>query len=228
MRELFSMPEALGPGGEPIRGIRLLEASIYKDMATLWNLLYERSHPSEVTTTSLPEQKMISALCRAIVACAVYFVEAYVNGLAFSHLSNNENTLSDEERSFLSDWDFTRNRPRYLSLRDKIIRYQRIILRTEHAPIQPGNTFELQRILDTAELIRNPLAHPSPHFDPRSGAPDKEPAIYGIVVDTARESVDAAIAAVMKIEMVIHADHRRIAWLLLRGTDGTFPVEAFI
>jgi hypothetical protein len=186
----------------------LIEASIYEDMASLWNLLYERPHHTEVMTSSLPEQKMISALCRATVACAVYFVEAYVNGLAFDHLSNNENTLSDEERSLLSDWDFGRQRPWYLSLRDKIFRDQRIILRTEHAPIRSSNTSDLQKILDTAELICNPLAHPSPHFDPRTGAPDKELAIDGIDVDTAQESVDAAIATVRKIEMVIYGDHR--------------------
>jgi hypothetical protein len=99
-----------GPNGQPIIGIRLLEASIYEDMAALWNLLHERSvwHYPEATQT---QRKTHHALCRSTLATVIYFVEAYLNGLAFDHLVRHAGSVSDEEKSILSDWDFARNCP---------------------------------------------------------------------------------------------------------------------
>ncbi|MDR4482047.1 MAG: hypothetical protein R3B95_02140 [Nitrospirales bacterium] len=70
-----------GPNGDPDTGVRILEASIYEDMAALWNLLDERA--SDDNPKKMPrERKTQYALRRATVGAAVYFLEAYLNGLA--------------------------------------------------------------------------------------------------------------------------------------------------
>jgi len=60
----------LGGGGEPIQRIRLLEATVYEDMATLCNLAIAQSRIASGTTARLP-LKTMNALCRATIAASV-------------------------------------------------------------------------------------------------------------------------------------------------------------
>jgi hypothetical protein len=215
-----------GADGAPVRGWRLLEASSYEDMAALWNFVHERAK-ADTSEAPAPDRKVLHALCRAALAASVYFVEAYVNGLAFDYLAERGDAATDDERSILSDWDFKRDRPRFLSLREKALRYQSIILKTQHAPLQPTNCPELEKVLSVAELIRNPLAHPSPHPNPRSGAPDKEVAIFNIRVETVREAVDSAVVVVRKLDALIYSESMVSSWLFARASSGEFPPETF-
>ncbi len=215
-----------GPNGDPDRGIRILEATIYEDMSALWNLLNERA--GDDNPKSMPrERKTLYALRRATISTAVYFLEAYVNGLAFDFLADPKRTFTNEEKSVLSEWNFEKQQPRYLSLKDKILKFQRIILKTQHAPIQTNNSPSMEKILYLAEYFRNPLAHPDPHFKPISGKQDKELAIYDISIEHARDAVDSAVDLSMKLEELFHGDRCRIPWLLPRTQAGCFPKEAF-
>lgn len=215
-----------GADGSSVRGWRLLEASSYEDMAALWNLVHERAK-ADTSDAPAPEIKVLHALCRATLAASVYFVEAYLNGLAFDYLVEKNEAVTDDERSVLSDWDFKRDRPRFLSLREKALRYQSIILNTKHAPLQPSNCPELEKILSVAELIRNPLAHPSPHPNPRSGTPDKEVAIFGVRVETVRDAVDSAVALVQRLDALAYSEPRVSSWLFARAPSGEYPPETF-
>ena len=98
-------------------------------------------------------------------------------GLAFDHLVRHEESLSPDERSILRDWDEKPIRPRYLSLRDKLLQYQRLVTGSQHARLQENNCPEITRFLQVVDLIRNPLAHPSPHFDLDTGRADKQLAL---------------------------------------------------
>ena len=215
-------PSGLVPWG----GVRILEATIYEDMASLWNLLKIRND-RHTGTQSPRELKTNDALCRSTVAAAVYFVEAYLNGLAFDYLTENSNTLTEENKEILSDFDFSKNRPRYLSLREKILKYQQIILQKAHAPIQPNNLQPLECLLEISDSIRNSLAHPAPNPNPRTGYPDKELAIYSVTAQTAQGAVDSAIELVLSLETLLHGDLSRISWLLKRNNEGEFSEEAF-
>ena len=155
------------------------------------------------------------------------FIEAYLNGLAVDYFIEHMDSLSPEERSILRDWDEGRNRPRYLSLRDKLIQYQRILKRSQHAYLQESNCLEIARFLQTVDLIRNPLAHPSPHFNPGTGRPDKELALYSVRLETACDAADCAVSLVRKLDEIICGHNNRIPWLLSRGSDGCFSPEAF-
>lgn len=218
--------QGLGATGEPIHGIRLVEGTVYEDMAALCNLAIGQSESAQGATVRLPT-KTLDALCRATIAASVYFVEAYLNGLAFDHLVQHEDSLSPDERLILQDWDEKRNRPRYLSLRDKLLQYQRIVTRSQHARLQESNCPEIARFLEIVDLIRNPLAHPSPHFDLDTGRPDKELALYSVTLETACDAADCAVSLVKKLEEVVCGHNDRIPWLFSRGSDGRFPPEAF-
>jgi len=215
-----------GPDGEPIREVYILEASIYEDMAALWNLLQERLSKTHFELTP-SEQKIQTMLQRTTIVAAISFLEAYLNGLAFDHLAQHIDHITNKEKSDLSEWNLDMNRPQYLSIRDKILRYQCIILAVGHAPLQPTNCPELESLLNTADTIRNSLAHPAPHFNPRTGNPDKEFAIYQISIETVKETVDSSIEVVKRLEELIYGNPDRIPWLIGRTLDGLFPPEAF-
>jgi len=166
-------------------------------------------------------------LHRTTIATAISFIEAYLNGLAFDHLAEHMDHVTLKEKSALSDWNFDTNRTQHQSLRDKVLKYQRIILGVEHAPLQPTNCPALKCILKTVEIIRNSLAHPAPHFNPKSGKPDKELAIYQITIETVQETVDSSIEVLKRLEELIHGNCGRIPWLIGRTPDGIFPPEAF-
>ena len=210
--------------------VRLLEATAYEDMAALCNLALCQSINSDgncAGSFSRTNTKILHALCRGMIATSVYFVEAYLNGIASDHLNSNDNALSPHERSVLRDWDEKRNRPCYLSIREKLIQYQRILLRAPHAPLQENNTPEIARFLQIVDQIRNPLAHPSPQSDVASGRPEKELAYYAINLVTACDAVDCAVTLVAKLENRIFGNNDRIHWLFSRGNDGFFPSKAF-
>jgi hypothetical protein len=117
----------------------LLEAKLHEDLCALFNLARERAVKLAGQSDSRPAIKTAEALYRAVVLAAFNFVEAYLNGLALDHYYENEDRLDEGTRSLLLDWDFQRQRPRYLSLRDKALQYPRIILRSQHPPLQESN-----------------------------------------------------------------------------------------
>src|SRR5262249_24468313 len=128
----------------------LLEAKIFEDFASLFNIAKELHDNYNPKTDSKQTAKTFDALCRAAVAYAVFFVEAYLNGIALDHYLKNAKNPAEETRGLLLDWDFSKDRPRYLSLRDKAYKYPRIILSVDHSPLQEGNTPELAIILEKA------------------------------------------------------------------------------
>ena len=218
--------QGIGPNGESVRGVRTLEWTFYEDMAALWNLLCKFANVDSPETKP-NARKTHYALCRATVAAAIYFVEAYLNGLAFDHLFSHFDELQAKEKEVLQEWNFKKKVVKHLSLREKVLSYQTIILRKTHPPINPTNNSSLKTILELAANFRNPIAHPSPQPDPKSGEPEKEMAIYTISVETARIAVEAAVDLVGSLEELVHGDRTRITWLLGCTRAGSFPEEAF-
>lgn len=205
--------------------IFLLEASLFEDLAALFNLA------SGYPFTGFPAQpkkdiKAQNALLRATVLAALHFVEAFVNGEATEYLMTTSTTLDERTRDTLMDWDSARGRPRYLSLSEKVLQYQRIILNVEHAPLQTSNCHELLTLLDIAKRTRDALAHPSAVLRPDTMTPEKEMAILSLTPDEVARVVDAAIIFVRRFGGALHSD-RTYWWLHERGADGRFAPSAF-
>jgi hypothetical protein len=207
--------------------VYLLEATMFEDMASLFNLAKHEYERTKGSTADKPIIKRRNALCRSTITAAIHFVESYVNGIAVDYVVTHEPGLEPATKSLLLDWDFGRNRPRYLSLRDKILQYQRIILGVPHAPLQETNSPEMKTIVETAKLIRDAIAHPSPALDPKTMAPEKECAVLGLDFLQTEVVVDAAVALVRRLEETLHGSLKRLFWLYECSVEGVFPDAAF-
>lgn len=207
--------------------VYLLEATMFEDMASLFNLAKREYEAAKGSTAGKRVIKRRNALCRSATMAAIHFVESYVNGIAVDYVVTHEPGLDPTTKSVLLDWDFGQNRPRYLSLRDKILQYQRIILGVPHAPLQETNSPEMKTIVETAKLIRDAIAHPSPALDPKTMEPEKERTVLGLDVPQTETVVDGAVALVRRLEETIHGSLKQVLWLYDRTAEGVFPDAAF-
>jgi hypothetical protein len=207
--------------------VHLLEAIMFEDMAALFNLAKQEYGAASAAEQSKRYVKKRNTLCRAAIMATIYFVESYLNGLARDYVISNEPDLDLSARSVLEDWDYKQNRHRYLTLRDKLLQYQRILLKVEHAPLQETNCPEMATIIQTAKLVRDAVAHPSAAINPKTTDPEKERAILGLDFEVTQITVDAAVSLVLQIEETIRGDRKRLFWLHGRDSSGFFPDTTF-
>lgn len=116
--------------------VYLLEAKLYEDMCGLFNLAKEIAGKVDAHKQgkSKTDSKKLEACCRATATSAFYFVESYLNGLAYDHYVTHMKSLDVKSNQILTEWDIQKNCPCYLSLREKILQYPRIILGSTHPP----------------------------------------------------------------------------------------------
>lgn len=226
--DLKNLPEHTYIGLDPgvFRGqqrtveLFLVEAKAFEDMCGLFNVCKDRYSKMDMRRDSKMGVKTVGALCRATLNSAFYFIEAYLNGIAFDFVKKNEKGLDAEIKGTLMDWDFRRNRPRYLSLRDKILRYPRIILGVEHPPLQESNSPEVRIITDKLKKLRDLIAHPSARAADLS-------VFFSFDIAELEEIVDSAISLVRRIEAMVGTNNSRCGWLYNRNQDGFFPEKVF-
>src|SRR5262249_23720934 len=94
---------------------RVLEATLFEDVAVLWNQAVKAAEEKARDPSKL-NSKRSDALLRAVTRGVFHLLEGYVNGLAVDVLVSGT-TLNSEERGRLLEWDEIRERPRPLSLR---------------------------------------------------------------------------------------------------------------
>lgn len=202
----------------------LLEAKVYEDMASLSNLA-ERSL-AENSRAAVEHQKQVAALFRAAALAAVNFVEAFLNGIAADHYLSHDHLIDDPTKGLLLDWDFVRGRPKFLSVKDKVLQYQRLILGVEHAPVQESNCPELTFLLTAAKSFRDAIVHPAPDIlDHVAGS--KATYLFALAPEQARATISSAIQLVKRLASVLYGNQDRLFWLIQPGEDGYFPEHAF-
>ncbi len=206
--------------------IYLLEAVLFENMCALFNLTKERHVKTILQTDSKKSVKTTSALSQATVTQAFNFIEAYLNGLSFNYCVKKTD-LDDKTRTFLTEWDYTKNKPKYISLRDKILHYPRIIRGVEHPPLQESNCDEIEFVVSRAKIIRDAIVHASPLPNLHTLEPDKERIIYSLKFEEVEQVVDNVISLVQKIEMLIYGNTKRLPWLHKREPDGFFHERVF-
>lgn len=125
----------------------------------------------------------------------------------------------------LTEWDPSRNRSRFISTRDKLIQYPRILTGQEFPPLDENNCAELQFFVTVAKDFRDAIVHASASLDPKEDYPKKELLIAGIKHLEVAKIVDAAISLVRKIDMLVKG--REPKWLHDREERGTFSDAVF-
>ncbi len=205
----------------------LIEAILFEDMCALFNLAREYLK-KENTNSPKKIVKTGRAFLHSTVTTAYYFVEAYLNGIAFDYYIKNKDKLDEEFKSLLTEWDYRTNRPKYIPFRDKLVKYPRTILGVQHSPLQPNNCPEMEFIATKAKIVRDSIVHSSPALDLEAIEAPKEKEFFQINMADAEEIVDNSISLVKKIEIAISGNDKRLFWLRERGVDGFFPDDVFI
>jgi len=139
----------------------ILEASLFEDMAALWNSALLATQ-TEGPDTSVADVKRAAALRRATAKAAFNLLEGYLNGLAVD--VQLILPISSREKTLLQEWDEARNHPVRLSLRDKILQYAKLAARAQHPPVQESNSTSMQFVLAMEAAVRHALIHPTPRF----------------------------------------------------------------
>lgn len=204
----------------------LLEAILFEDICALFNLCLD--YKSKVTSKS-PKVfiKTTDALFRATVTATYFFVEAYLNGIAFDFYIRKENQLDEKTKSLLTEWDFKNGREKYISLREKCLQYPKIITGAAHPPLQESNCPELDYFLKKAKFLRDSIVHASPKQDMQTYDPVKEKVFYDSNSDELEMIIDNSILLVERIEGIIRGDLKCLWWLAHRDNNGYFSEHVF-
>jgi hypothetical protein len=207
-----------------------LEASLFEDMAALWNAAlassYKDTNPKSTRLERKLEIKDAAALRRAAVKAAFNLVEGYLNGLALDILLTQ--SVSGEDKSKLSEWDDGRNRPVSLSLRDKILQYPKIATGRDHPPIQESSTAAMKLVLDLERRVRHALIHPTPWVSFRNPSEFREAIFFQLELEDVATICDAVIDLIGAIAETVGDAYGDVSlWLIRRGADGQFPEETF-
>lgn len=215
------------PGGFEIR---LLEAALYENMCSLFNLTRREqsaippNEPSGAMTLKIA-RKNHGSLMRATVVSACHFVEGYVNCLATDYLAKHGDEVNDKDLILLTEWDAAKQRYRFVSTRDKLVQYPRIISHSSFPPLDENNCDELAFFVTVTKEFRDSITHASASFDIREQYPKKEQIFWSLSQETVDKVVDTSIALVRRVAKVVH--DREPGWLHDRAQNGSFADEVF-
>lgn len=209
-------------------GIYMPEAILYEDMCASYNLAAQSEKYLSQPSASKVEIKAYGRAVRGAILGAYYFVEAYLNAVAFDYWSREKANLSQYDIDALLEWDSKKHRQRWLSLEEKSNRYPRIILNVQHSPLAPSNSPELKCLLGTGKKIRDSIVHASPKIDRDSMTIEKMSSMLGADLVQATGIADSAIGYVRQLNGTLGKHGLALDWMLPRDGSGQFPEEAFL
>lgn len=219
---------------KPAPGIEVfvLEASLFEDMAALWNSAIEASAQPAPEGAAAPapdgiSHKSYNALLRATAKAGFNLIEGYLNGLAFDILVATQ--VSPEDETKLREWDATRSRPSPMTLRDKILQYPKIALGVAHPPLTEGNCPAMRRVVELQDTLRHSLIHPTPQArGVPYPQPTREESYWNIRQSQVSELCDSAIALIRALDNVLGSRFGTTDyWLHDRTPEGRFPDTTF-
>jgi hypothetical protein len=210
----------------------LPEAILYEDMALAYNEANNTRRPPDPVRDLTPDvnAKKHNMFCRTAVLGAFYFVEAYLNGLAFDYWYRHKDKLTRDQADCLLEWDSHSNRQKLVSFERKIMDYPKIILGTKHPPLTTTNSGSLRVLLGEAKECRDAIVHQSPKMsDPDRGA-EKVRLILELTFEAVTETVDGAVGFVGELNDAVDPHGMLLHWLVPRSSEqgGKFPPEAFV
>ena len=208
---------------------KLPEASLYEDMCLAYNEALDAHKIAPALTVPVPQAKLVDFCLRAAVLSAFYFVESYLNGVAFDYSVRNARKTSDEETELLLEWNRKLGKEKWISLKDKLCKYPKIILGLQHPPLTETNSSEMKLLITKAKEVRDAIVHQSPKFD--FANEDVSPKVRQFVqlrLEDATQTVDAAVSLVKRLNGLLGKNGIMIEWLIERDGTGRFPKKAFL
>jgi len=204
----------------------LLEASLFEDVAALWNSSVDATAVADQSTSTTEEVKQAGALRRATAKAAFNLLEGYLNGLALDVQLLFD--LPAAVTAKLEEWDEKRNKPLRLSLREKILQYVKYASGLQHPPLQETNAPEMSRVLLAEERVRHALIHPTP----RAIVTDKdnrEVTYLNLTLDEVRSICDDVIVLIRRISDTVGPNYGTTDWWIFdKEENGKYPSQAFV
>jgi hypothetical protein len=203
----------------------ILEASLFEDMAALWNTAASSTEAAAPGDSAVYEKKHAAALRRAVAKASFNLLEGYLNGLALDIQLTQR--ITKEEKTKLQEWDDTKQRPVRLSLRDKVLQYVKIAVHAEHPPIQESNSEPLTLILAMEAAVRHALIHPTPRYSPDE-ATYRENVYLNLTLEQVKAICDAVVLLIRQISSVVGPRFGDVdTWLFERDAANRYPERAF-
>ena len=203
------------------------EVSLYEDMCCLFNLLLQKRVHELEGSSGKAATKSINSLRRSTVVASYNFLESYMNGIGIDHVLLHYKTLDVTSIAFLTEWDMSKQRFKFTSLREKILQYPKIIKNLHHPPYQETNCQEIDFLMGDGKTIRDSIVHSSILTKGNTVGPEAITPLSHITQESVEKIVDSAISLIRKIETFIIGDERRIDWLITRDVSGHFPERVF-
>jgi len=204
----------------------LPEVALYEDMCASFNLAMESQDFRTQRPVVKVDIKRHYLYLRAAVLSAFYFVEAYLNGLAFDYWWDNRKRLSTEESDILTEWNSVKATPQWRNFRTKALQYPRLIVGSKHPPLTETNSPSLSILLTDGKDIRDAIVHQNPRFE-ADGSPLKVRWLLHLRLNDVAKIVDAAVDFVKQLNPVLGNYAVKFDWIYSRGDDGLFPKETF-
>ncbi len=207
--------------------IFILEASLFEDMAALWNATLEL-HEALNVNYQKEKKKQLRAMTRATAKAAFNLLEGYLNSLALDILATQ--TPTPKQEVLLTEWNSETSKPKFLSFRDKLLQYPKIALGAEHPPLTESNCPEIGKIVELENNLRHSLIHPTPQASMQDTASYREQTYLILSVDQVAELCDLVIDLVGKINVAINGMFGDASKLWLQRRDGTgyFSSDIFL
>ncbi len=216
----------------------LPEVVLYEDMCLAYNLAVLSKYESKPGSVDKIRSKTFKLHLHTAILSSFYFVEAYLNGIAFDFYfrMKGDRQLSQEEIDKLGEYDSERGRERWVSFRDKMLQYPKIVLgRLKDPPLTEINCPEMKILVSEARALRDSLVHNSPKFElevvggKRQLIGKKVRSIIDVKMEDVTTIVDAAVGYVKKLDGLLqaHGHHRKVDWLFESDEKGIFPAKTF-
>ncbi len=132
-----------------------LEWALYEHMAGVFNTARRLEKEIDGQEPTKEQRKTLTGLVHSCVVLAFFFLEGYLNGLAFDHLATNDESIELDDSCALTEWDFEKGRQQALSFRDKLLQYPKIVAGLDHPPLQESNCPEMALIVEHAKAWRD-------------------------------------------------------------------------
>jgi len=209
---------------------QLPEATLYEDMALAYNLAHETlavASRKKGLGGDLDVKKN-DLYSRTALLCSFYFVEAYLNGVAYDFYYKNQTKLATKDQDLLLEWDSQGKRRGLVSFEKKINEYPKIILGCQHPPLTVTNSKNLGLLLGDGKEMRDSVVHQSSKTLDISTVPEKVKWMLSIRLDKVRDVVDAAVGFVREMNDALGSKGLLLDWMYPRQSEtGIFPPKAF-
>src|SRR6266404_2636635 len=190
----------------------ILEAMLFEDMCMFWNEASNINPDPKQPHLEKLQLKRLAALLRAAVSSAFYMVEAFCNGIAVEVFLTHSESLNEKDLQRVTEWDARNNRPKYVTMRDKLLHYPRLLAGAPAPLVQETNSSEFSYFLSSAKEFRDAIVHANPAPNYETLAPQRSQTFMRLNHAECGKIVDCSVAV---IDQIANAIGRRkcVFWL---------------